>query len=57
MLWEGFSIMSCVDCGEDAVIINCYKEVMCCKCYSKFIEEQEDGQRISGKRSNEGLVE
>ena len=49
--------MSCVDCGEDAVIINCYKEVMCCKCYSKFIKEQEYGQRLSGRGSNEGLVE
>ena len=49
--------MSCIDCGEDAVIINCYREVMCCKCYSKFTKEQEYGQRISEGRSNEGLVD
>ena len=57
MLWEGFNAMPCVDCKEDAGIINCYEEVMCCKCYSKFIEEQEDGQRIPKERSNEGFVE
>ena len=56
MLREGFSIMSCVDCGEDAVIINCYKEVMCCKCYSELIEG-EDGRKIPEKGSNEGFVE
>lgn len=49
--------MSCLECGKDSVIINGYMEAMCCDCYTRFIEEQEYGRRISEERNNEGFVE
>jgi hypothetical protein len=46
-------VQKCVACDNDSVIINCNNQAMCCDCFIKFQQEQENGQRISRQGNDE----